>query len=275
MSKQAVLPPTPSPSPPIPSVIVSLENPAHPAPFHGDLLELESTKIPRVPSLFRDGDGTASEAGDTDRTPIAQRTRTRRHSFPNLTQLSVSSLILDHPASSTLLPLFDIATSPRATSPTASTGIAEANVDIGRRHPATGESGVIQGGTFGSMTASEGRSELEKLNPGVVDRNEFRTGTVKFFNSQKVSQRLYRTGCLLMISIVQGFGFIVDSNPEELGDDEGSFRNLSHSLRRLTTPCSVFVHYSAIAAVQPGNGTFRSLSEVRIFRSRPLLVHRH
>ncbi|GAA6055753.1 hypothetical protein JCM3770_006141 [Rhodotorula araucariae] len=52
-----------------------------------------------------------------------------------------------------------------------------------------------------------------------------RTGSCKFFNAQK------------------GFGFILDDNAEELGDDE------------------VFVHYTAIAAVQGGPHGFRSLLE--------------
>ncbi|KAK4046641.1 hypothetical protein OIV83_005924 [Microbotryomycetes sp. JL201] len=52
-----------------------------------------------------------------------------------------------------------------------------------------------------------------------------RTGRCKFFNAQK------------------GFGFILDDHSDELGDDE------------------VFVHYSAIEAVQTGRGGFRSLME--------------
>ncbi|BGP45931.1 hypothetical protein JCM10450v2_001766 [Rhodotorula kratochvilovae] len=55
--------------------------------------------------------------------------------------------------------------------------------------------------------------------------NRRRTGSCKFFNAQK------------------GFGFILDDSAQELGDDE------------------VFVHYTAIAAVQGGPRGFRSLLE--------------
>ncbi|GAA5848496.1 hypothetical protein JCM8547_004531 [Rhodosporidiobolus lusitaniae] len=64
------------------------------------------------------------------------------------------------------------------------------------------------------------------MGPAVSFANgEKRTGACKFFNAQK------------------GFGFILDDHAEDLGGDE------------------IFVHYTAIAAVQGGPGGFRSLLE--------------
>ncbi|SGY97261.1 BQ5605_C035g11391 [Microbotryum silenes-dioicae] len=52
-----------------------------------------------------------------------------------------------------------------------------------------------------------------------------------------------RTGVTKFFNVLKGFGFILDHRADELGGDE------------------VFVHYSAIEAVQSGTGGFRSLQE--------------
>ncbi|GAA5895739.1 hypothetical protein JCM5296_007410 [Sporobolomyces johnsonii] len=79
----------------------------------------------------------------------------------------------------------------------------------------------IEGVGWVGLSGSQGAMELGGGGAGLR-----RTGRCKFFNAQK------------------GFGFILDHQAEELGNDE------------------VFVHYTAISAVQGGTRGFRSLLEV-------------
>ncbi|SCV68034.1 BQ2448_155 [Microbotryum intermedium] len=76
---------------------------------------------------------------------------------------------------------------------------------------------------------------------GAVRVGGKRTGVTKFFNVLKGPRADPNTRFL---SFRKGFGFILDHRADELGGDE------------------VFVHYSAIEAVQSGTGGFRSLQEV-------------
>ncbi|CEQ38616.1 SPOSA6832_00048 [Sporobolomyces salmonicolor] len=78
-----------------------------------------------------------------------------------------------------------------------------------------------EGGGWVELVGSQGAMEL-----GGGEAGMRRTGRCKFFNAQK------------------GFGFVLDHQAEELGNDE------------------VFVHYTAISAVQGGTRGFRSLLEV-------------
>ena len=76
--------------------------------------------------------------------------------------------------------------------------------------------------------SSHGLSGMESA----VSRGEdaFRLGKVKFFNSQKVSSLIPSSSSLTHVGL-QGFGFIVDSNPEDLSEDEGSFFSIFAHLR--------------------------------------------
>lgn len=93
--------------------------------------------------------------------------------------------------------------------------------------------GVAAGG--GGYPVAEGGGGAWQVNVGAVGHGEKRTGRCKFFNAQKVSWR----GEPLVIEgqtkadqfrvILQGFGFILDNQGFDIGEEEGASPSLSSS----------------------------------------------
>lgn len=184
MSKQTVLPPTPSPSPPPHSPALRADNPLNPAQIHGESPKLDFTTFCHVPSLldFRDDHGTATPfAQSSEQSPA----RPRRHSF-HFTPPSSSSLNLAGSPTTPPLPLPDILTDDQINFQLFSS--ENARVEVERDHGGAAKESVQGSSRVAESTiiSHEHRiaGELVPFESG--EAPVFRFGRVKFFNSQKV-----------------------------------------------------------------------------------------